>query len=156
VFSIFSGEQMKAVREGTRFRFFGARSWRLAVAAVLLGVVAACSSSEASGPNGRPSGKWVGSMVSGTFTLSLELVLVEDASGKVTGNGFISTAIGGVTNANAALTATGAFVAPDLSVNLASPGFSTLNLTGTISGDSFNARLNGSGLDNETMVLARQ
>ena len=133
-----------------------AKSWRVVFAVALLTAAAACSSSEASGPNGRPSGKWAGSLVSGTFSVAISVVMVEDAAGKVTGNGFISTAISGVTNNTGALTLTGTFVAPNLSANLASQGFNTMNLTGKITGDSFNALLNGSGFGNETIVLTRQ
>ncbi len=143
---------MKTVRQLTGSRIPALRSL---VAVALIFVATACSSSETSGPNGRPSGKWTGSLVSGNFTVSLNLVMVEDAGGKVTGNGFISSALSGVTNSTA-LAVTGTFVAPNLSANLTAPGFNTMNLTGAVKGDTFNAQLNGSGFNNETMVLTRQ
>lgn len=116
-----------------------------------------CSSSESTGPNGRPTGNWVGSMtISSTFTVTINMVLIEDATGKVTGNGYLTTAVSGTVNTTAAVTATGSFVAPHLSLNLASAGFTTMNLTGPIAGNTLTAVLNGSGFNSETMVFARQ
>ena len=84
------------------------------------------------------------------------MVLIEDATGKVTGNGYLTTAVSGTVNTTAAVTATGSFVAPHLSLNLASAGFTTMNLTGPIAGNTLTAVLNGSGFNSETMVFARQ
>ena len=128
------------------------------VAVVCLGLVlaAGCSSSESTGPGGRPSGNWKGSLATGTFTFSLDVVLVEDAAGKVTGNGYLATALSGSVTTTAAVTATGTFAAPHLSVNLSSPGFNTLNVSGKISTDTIDAVLNGSGFNSEKIVLTRQ
>jgi hypothetical protein len=148
---------MNSARQSKGFKSPIARLCRIALSfALLAGSAVACSSSESTAPAGRPSGNWTGSLTSGTFGISLNLVMVEDAAGKVTGNGFITSAVSGVTNATSAVTLTGTFVSPHLSANLASQGFNTMNLSGAIAGDNFNAQLNGSGFSNETMVLKRQ
>ena len=94
--------------------------------------------------------------MSGSFGVSMTFVMVEDAAGKVTGNGFITSSISGSVTSTAAVTVAGTFVAPHLSANLSSQGFNTMNLSGSITGNSFNALLNGSGFNSETMVLTRQ
>ncbi len=73
--------------------------------------------------------------------------------GRPSGN--TSTVSGSVTS-TAAVTISGTFVAPHLSANLSSQGFSTLNLSGPISGNTINAVLNGPGFNSETIVLTRQ
>lgn len=133
---------------------------RMPVAAMLLVLVAAtpvaCSSSDAVAPDGRPTGKWSGSVVNGAFTTTLNLLLAEDATGRVTGNGALTTLNGTFPTGSAAVSVAGTFVAPNLSVSIASQAFFTLNLAGRISGSSLTAVLNGSGFFNEAIVLSRQ
>lgn len=131
---------------------------RLLIALLLTSIAAAgCSSSESTGPGGRPTGNWVGSVAIGTtFAVTINMVLIEDATGRVTGNGYLTSSISGTVNNTAAVTANGSFVAPHLSLNLSSAGFNTMNLTGPISGNTLTAILNGSGFNSETMVFTRQ
>jgi hypothetical protein len=129
---------------------------RAALMSALLYAPVACSSSEATGPTGGPTGKWAGSIVTGTFKFSMNFVLLEDAAGKVTGNGFLQSENSGQLTSTAAVTVTGTFVSPNLSINLASQGFNTMNLSGPVSGNTITAVLNGSGFFNETIVLGRQ
>src|SRR5437762_1347999 len=131
---------------------------RLLISFLLMSAGAvACSSSESTGPNGRPTGNWVGSVAIGTtFSVTINVVLIEDAAGKVTGNGYLTSALSGTVNNTAAVTATGSFVAPHLSLNLSSAGFNTMNVSGPIAGNTLTTVLNGSGFNSETMVFTRQ
>lgn len=116
--------------------------------AALLFVFAACKD-QAPPPPPTVNGFWTGT--SGSMTLSLTLA---QNSAAVTGSGQVS-----VPGEAIALTVqSGTFVHPTLSATLAATGYEPMNYTGTMSQSNANqivGRLNGSGFQNESVVLTR-
>lgn len=53
------------------------------------------------------------------------------------------------------LTASGTYVAPDLSLTLSSDGFQPTSYTGSLSHGTITGTLNGSGFNNASMTLTR-
>jgi hypothetical protein len=72
-------------------------------------------------------------------------------NGVVTGNGTFR--FPGSANA---LTVTGTYLPPALSLTLQTPGFEDTNLSATVEKDRMRGTLNGSGFQNESVTLARQ
>ena len=94
-------------------------------------------------------GQWNGPVISDVGSGSLALTLNE-ASGAVTGTGTLS-----VTGDALALTVTGNYAPPNVSLQMTSPGFEPMNLSGTLSEDEIDGTLNGSGFVNIAVTLTR-
>jgi hypothetical protein len=124
---------------------------RLAIVA-LIGLMACGNDSSAGvGPKATASGTWSGTMHgSDVEGITLTMTIVE-SNGTVTG----SANLGG-TNVPKALTLTGTWAAPTLSVTLTEGGLHPpSNLTGTITGNTLTASLNGSGFTNDAITMTR-
>jgi hypothetical protein len=63
---------------------------------------------------------------------------------------------GSRTEASLAVTASGTYSEPSLSLNLAATGFETVNLTATVGEETMTGMLNGSGFVNSAITLNRQ
>jgi hypothetical protein len=63
---------------------------------------------------------------------------------------------GSRTEASLAVTASGTYSEPSLSLNLAATGFETVNQTATVGEETMTATLNGSGFVNSAITLNRQ
>jgi len=119
---------------------------RLLTGLALLALIACGGDSTAPPPN--ITGTWAGASSTGVV---LNLVLTQSA-GQITGTGQISG--GGTT---VALTATGTFANPAVSLDLEATGFSGSNYTGTLtSPTAITGALNGSGFVNERIILTKQ
>lgn len=117
------------------------------VSMVLFLVAAGCSDS--SGPKTTVTGNWTGSApISVGSNATLSMVLTE-SSGAVTGTGSL------VGSTSIALTVTGTYAAPSLGLTMSAPGFSSLNLTATVSGKTMTGTLNGSGFNNTAITLTK-
>jgi hypothetical protein len=95
-------------------------------------------------------GQWNGPITTNLGSGSLALTLNE-ASGTVTGTGTLS-----VTGDALALTVTGNYAPPNVSLQMTSAGFEPMNLSGTVSEDEIDGTLNGSGFVNIAVTLTRQ
>jgi hypothetical protein len=126
-------------------------SMRYLLAALVL-VFAACGGD--AGPN-EPAvpdveGQWNGSINTNVGSGSLALTLNE-AAGNITGTGTL------VTSGDAlALTVTGNYAPPNVSLQMTSPGFEPMNLSGTVNEEAINGTLNGSGFVSIAVTLHRQ
>ena len=118
---------------------------RRALVAVLFLALSACSGGGTE-PLPTMTGSWIGTSgtLSMTFTLSQAAATVS-GTGNMTGNGVA-----------VALTASGTFSHPGLSMNLTAVGFEPMNYTGTLSGNTITGTLNGSGFVNRAFALTRQ
>lgn len=96
------------------------------------------------------TGQWNGpintSGAAGTLALTLN-----ESDGTVTGTGTLSTAGDAL-----ALTVTGNYAPPNVSLQLNASGFEPLNLSGSVTEDEIDGTLNGSGFVNVAVTLARQ
>ncbi|MDO8500451.1 MAG: hypothetical protein Q7S20_01250 [Gemmatimonadaceae bacterium] len=117
---------------------------------LLVGVIAlaACSSEKVTEPKLTVAGNWSGTFTPGASSVSLSLLLTENA-GQVTGNGTISG------ETSTALTVTGTFVAPNVSLTLSPPGFEPMNYAAFVKEASMSGALNGSGFFNQGVTLSR-
>lgn len=95
-------------------------------------------------------GQWNGPINTDVGSGSLALTLTE-TDGSVSGNGTLS-----VPGDALALTVTGTYAPPNLSLEMTSPGFEPLNLSGDVSEDEIDGTLNGSGFVNIAVTLTRQ
>ncbi|HWB43720.1 MAG TPA: hypothetical protein VG500_20835 [Gemmatimonadales bacterium] len=95
-------------------------------------------------------GQWNGPIITNVGSGSLSLTLNE-AGGTVTGTGTLS-----VTGDAVALTVTGNYAQPNVSLQMTSPGFEPLNLSGEVSEEEIDGTLNGSGFVNIAVTLTRQ
>lgn len=97
-------------------------------------------------------GSWSGpvhdnsSAAVGTLSLTLS-----ETNGVVTGSGSLNSASNAI-----AVTASGTYTPPNLSLTMSAPGFSDLNLTATVGKTSMTGTLNGSGFINSSVTLNRQ
>jgi hypothetical protein len=128
--------------------FSVARFRPFAVAIAMLVVVAACGG-DSTGPKTTVSGNWTGNaMTVNGSPFTVGLVLTEN-TGTVTGTATLTGAT------SIALTVTGSYSAPTVGLTMAAPGFSSLNLTATVSGKSMTGTLNGSGFTNTAITLTK-
>jgi hypothetical protein len=76
---------------------------------------------------------------------------LNESDGTVTGTGTLSTAGDAI-----ALTITGNYAPPNVSLQMNAAGFEPMNLSGTVAEDEIDGTLNGSGFVNIAVTLARQ
>jgi hypothetical protein len=90
-----------------------------------------------------------------SFAASSASVATSDSQrisgGNVSGTGTLS-----VSGDALALTVTGNYAPPNVSLQMMSPGFEPMNLSGTVSEDEIDGVLNGSGFVNIAVTLTRQ
>jgi hypothetical protein len=96
------------------------------------------------------TGQWNGPVNTSGGSGSLALTLNE-SDGTVTGTGTLSTAGDAL-----ALTITGNYAPPNVSLQMNASGFEPMNLSGTVTEDEIDGTLNGSGFVNIAVALARQ
>jgi hypothetical protein len=96
------------------------------------------------------TGQWNGPVNTSGGSGSLALTLNE-SDGTVTGTGTLSTAGDAL-----ALTITGNYAPPNVSLQMNAAGFEPMNLSGTVAEDDIDGTLNGSGFVNIAVTLARQ
>jgi hypothetical protein len=96
------------------------------------------------------TGQWNGPVNTSGGSGSLALTLNE-SDGTVTGTGTLSTAGDAI-----ALTITGNYAPPNVSLQMNAAGFEPMNLSGTVAEDEIDGTLNGSGFVNIAVTLARQ
>ena len=117
----------------------------------LLATTLACGGGDGNGPSTpEAEGQWDGPINTneGSGTLSLTL---NDASGNITGTGTLT-----VPGDAYALTITGNYAPPNISLQMTSPGFEPMVLAGTVDDDGIQGVLNGSGFVNIAVTLTRQ
>jgi hypothetical protein len=115
-------------------------------------LIAACGSEGGSTEPDVPDvqGQWNGAFNTNVGSGNLSLTLNE-ANGNVTGTGTLTAAGDAL-----ALTVTGNYAPPNVSLQMTSPGFEPMNLSGTLSEDEIDGTLNGSGFVNIAVTLDRQ
>jgi hypothetical protein len=96
-------------------------------------------------------GQWSGTITTAEGSGDLGLTLNEGANGAVTGTGNLV-----VPGDALALTVTGNYSPPTVSLTMSSQGFEPMNLTGTVSSSAITGTLNGSGFVNISVTLDRQ
>jgi hypothetical protein len=127
--------------------------WVITLALVVS--VAGLSGCDSSDPNGGPSpmltGSWNGTSTVQGLSFNVSLQLVEN-NGAVNGNGTITL------QNTVAVSATGTYNFPAVSMTIRSSGFEDLNFSGTLSadGNSISGTMMGSGFDNFGLTLRRQ
>ncbi len=95
-------------------------------------------------------GQWNGVINTNAGSGSLSLTLNE-ANGNITGSGTLT-----VTGDAIALTVTGNYAPPNVSLQMTAPGFEPMNLSGAVNEDEIAGTLNGSGFVNIAVTLDRQ
>jgi len=115
-------------------------------------LIAACGGDGGSTEPDVPEveGQWNGPINTNVGSGSLALTL-NDANGTVSGTGTLS-----VTGDALALTVTGNYAPPNVSLQMTSSGFEPMNLSGEVSEDEIDGTLNGSGFVNIAVTLTRQ
>ena len=96
-------------------------------------------------------GLWIGTVNTSGGSGELSLTLNEGNNGQVTGTGTL-TVVGDAV----ALTVTGNYSPPNVSLQMTNPQFEPANLTGTVSKDQIKGTLNGSGLVSIAVTLDKQ
>ena len=128
------------------------RRFLASVSLACIALVAGCSKDSPTAPKATATGSWAGTMHGADIegiTLSLSLV---ESNGSVTG----SAQLGG-TNVPKSLVVTGTFAAPSLSITMTTGALGQpANLTGTISGNTLTATVNGSGFSADPITMTRQ
>ena len=122
----------------------------LMVALMLL--AAGCGGDDSSTEPEDPEveGQWNGPINTDVGSGSLALTLTE-TDGTVSGTGTLS-----VTGDALALTVTGTYAPPNVSLQMTSQGFEPMNLSGEVTDEEINGTLNGSGFVNIAVTLTRQ
>lgn len=112
---------------------------------VLVLTLAGCSG-DSTGPKPTVAGVWTGSSegINTTLTLTVTGTAVS-GSGSLSGPGD-----------SFAMTVTGTYSHPSVSLILTTPGVQPLNYTGTLSGNTITGTYNGSGFSNTNYTLTRQ
>jgi hypothetical protein len=124
--------------------------WRALIGAMLVALAVGCGG-DSNGPSTpKVSGQWTGPINTSTGSGTLSLTL-NDAGGNVTGTGTLS-----VPGDALALTVTGNYSAPNVSLQMTSPGFEPMNLSGTVDDRKIQGTLNGSGFVSIAVTLDRQ
>jgi hypothetical protein len=101
-------------------------------------------------PKPTIAGTWTGNVITANSSSSVTLTLQQSGT-SLTGNG---AWIG--TTGTAALTVSGTFTAPSMSLTIGSPVYDPINFPGTISGRMMTGTMNGSGFVNTSVTLTRQ
>lgn len=114
----------------------------IALMATLLG---ACGG-DSTAPEPSIVGTWSGALQTGTMTVTLSL-----NESAISGSGSL---IG--PSESIAMTVTGTFSRPNVSLNMVAVGYEPMNYTGTLDEDVILGRINGSGFVNVTVNLNRQ
>lgn len=119
---------------------------------ILLAFALACGGDSNEPTRIEAEGQWSGPINnnSGTPLGTMVLTLVETA-GAVTGSGNVTAG-----TESLAITTTGTYAPPNLSLTLSAPGFNDMNLTGTVAETALTGTLNGSGFVNAAIALTRQ
>ncbi len=113
-------------------------------------LLASCGGGDKTGPTPiEVQGTWQGSLTDGS-NATISLTLAETA-GTVTGSGNLATSATAI-----AVTVTGTYAEPHVSLTLAAPGFNNTNLSATVGETSMSGTLNGSGYVNAALTLTRQ
>jgi hypothetical protein len=115
-------------------------------------LVAGCGGGDGSTEPDEPQveGQWNGPINTDVGSGSLALTLTE-TDGTVSGTGTLS-----VTGDALALTVTGTYAPPNVSLQMTSEGFEPLNLSGEVDEEEIDGTLNGSGFVNIAVTLTRQ
>jgi hypothetical protein len=116
---------------------------------VLALVIAACGGDNGPDPI-QVEGTWSGTFKSGSLTGAVAMTLVEE-DGDVSGDGTIGSADDAL-----AVTLSGTFSEPNVSLTVSAPGFEDMNLSGTVGETKLTGTLNGSGFTNATVTLTRK
>lgn len=123
------------------------RTYLLTLIALTL---AACGSDNNGPARVEVEGAWFGSFPftgGGNGTLQLTL---QETNGQVTGSGSIGF------DQAVAVTAQGTYSPPAVSLTLSAPGYSNINLTGTVAQTQITGQMNGSGFTATSVTLTRQ
>jgi hypothetical protein len=133
-----------------RARLFAQRTLPLLLALALL---AGCGGDPAA-PKPSVTGTWAGTATGAsgnpsTFTLTLAHNAATDA---ISGSGVFSQ--GGP--ATLALTVTGTYARPTVSLTMTATGFQAMNITGTAAATTITGTVNGSGFSNTAITLNKQ
>lgn len=129
------------------------RKTRTIVLLALTAALAACGDDPvAVVPDPTVGGSWSGVFAIEGLQFTLDVTMIEFEDGTVTGNGTLSVDGGSI----AWTISSGVHVFPDLSLILDSPGFESLSLTGQVSESAITAELNGSGFDEDVVILRRE
>lgn len=101
------------------------------------------------------SGTWVGTFNTGPGmpTQSLNFNLFED-DGVVSGGGTLHPDTSSPRE-SVALTLSGTYALPNVTLKMSSPGFGTLDLAGSVSSTKITAVLNGSGYVDQKVILTK-
>ena len=124
---------------------------RRVLLAALVAFAVGCGGDGGSDNTPTLDGQWVGTVNTSSGSGELSLTLNEGNNGQVTGTGTL-TVVGDAV----ALTVTGNYSPPDVSLQMTNPQFEPANLTGTVSKDQIKGTLNGSGLVSISVTLVRQ
>src|SRR5215216_5928953 len=121
---------------------FRMRSGRSLALATIIALTLSCD-----GDSNEPSrieveGQWTGGIQDGTgMTVATITLTLGETDGAVTGSGNFVTSTG---SAAFALTTTGIYLPPNLSLTISALGFENVNLTATVGETSITGSLNGS------------
>ena len=117
----------------------------------LLAMAMACGGDGGNEPSVPDAeGQWNGPINTSSGSGDLALTLNE-ASGTITGSGTLTFPGDALS-----LTVTGNHAHPNISLQMSSPGFEPMNLSGTLSDTQIQGVLNGSGFVNIAVTLTRQ
>lgn len=119
---------------------------RVLLRAAVAAFVVACGGSASAPPRISPAGAWTS--VNGTSSLTMTLT---ENTGVVTGAGQFTQA-----GSSVALTISGTYAAPSISLVMTAQGFQPMNFSGSVSASQMTGSLNGSGFSNFTWIFARQ
>ena len=119
--------------------------------AALVALAAGCGGDGGSDNTPTLDGLWVGTINTNGGSGELSLTLNEGNNGQVTGTGTLTVVSDAV-----ALTVTGNYSPPNVSMQMTNPQFEPTNLTGTVSKDQIKGTLNGSGLVSIAVTLDKQ
>lgn len=123
---------------------------RLTTWGVLAMLLVGCGG-DSSGPAPiQVEGAWSGPVTFSSGSSGTLSFTVTETAGSVTGSGTL------VGSTSAALSVSGSYSEPNVSLTLSSPGFQPINLTGVVSSSSLTGTINGSGFLNSAVTLARQ
>lgn len=118
---------------------------RVATLAAIVLLALGCSG-DSTGPELTVTGVWSGAMSDGTANLTLT-----QSGSNITGSGSLSGPGG-----TEAVTVTGSFAKPNVSLTLTAAGFSPINYSAELNKNRLVGEMNGSGFSNLAVTLTRQ